>query len=288
MGIFRCFCALTLLLLIGCGADGSSDAADAEKSLDLVQPQDLVVSDALPPETLLDVDYSQLDMTGTWAQYQEVSTLADAPLIGEVKTLSRAFVRLTVVQDGDSVQAVQEVCSLSLDAESEFAQTVIPDAFVNSLHVVTKLGIIAHTDDHVSFEQFPAVELHGVKLDNQWEDELPTSPDDPRVLDQDEDGKPGLTVYINGLVDGEIYVIQRAISSLDGTFQGPDRITGLMDWNQEQVVLGSDNPILRDNPIDTRVDPDAEASFFISARVEDGMDCEQIMQKKMELFGLDY
>ena len=37
---------------------------------------------------------------------------------------------------------------------------------------------------------------------------LPGEADDPRVVDADSDGNPGVTVQVRGLIDGEVYMVQ--------------------------------------------------------------------------------
>ncbi|MGB1250835.1 MAG: hypothetical protein ACPG8W_09505, partial [Candidatus Promineifilaceae bacterium] len=63
------------------------------------------------------------------------------------------------------------------------------------------------------------------------------------MTDPDGDGNPGLTVRATGLADGEIYVVQRSWTILDGQLAG-DRLDGLIEWNSEQIIIGADNPVL--------------------------------------------
>ena len=42
-------------------------------------------------------------------------------------------------------------------------------------------------------------------------EEVPTDPKDPRVRDGDMDGKPGVTLTVDGLIKGSVYVVNRSV-----------------------------------------------------------------------------
>ena len=81
-------------------------------------------------------------------------------------------------------------------------------------------------------------------------------------------------------------MVQRARSTLSGTIVNAGRIEGQMLWEQEQVVLGSDNPILAENHPETWVDPIKENSYFIMVRIDDDWGCEQILSASGDLFDI--
>jgi len=227
-----------------------------------------------------------LELAGTWASLQVASTVANVPLLGEMPTLSRAVLKLTVVADGDDLLVTHKTCSLSLESDTEVVATVVPDSFVAALSEEHKPSLVSFDGPSPTFTQPKYVELHGLILDDPVNDPMPTDAADPHILDLDNDGNPGLTIFITGLIDGALYVVQRARSTLDGTIVSADRIEGQMLWEQEQVVLGSDNPILAENHPETWVDPVKENSYFVMIRVDDDWECEQILSASGELFDL--
>ncbi len=79
---------------------------------------------------------------------------------------------------------------------------LIPDAFVATLKPFSRAGTVAAGAYHMPV----AYHAEGVALSDPATEALPTDPSDPRVLDEDADGKPGLTLQVTGLLDGEIYV----------------------------------------------------------------------------------
>jgi len=101
---------------------------------------------------------------------------------------------------------------------------------------------------------------------------------------QDEDGLPGLTVRIAGLVDGEIYIVQRGTEALDGSLQAPGLVRGTVTWTDEQVILGADNEVLEAGA-PTRPDPDPGKSWFELRRADAATDCAWVRDHGPALFG---
>ncbi len=223
------------------------------------------------------------DLSGTWAQLMNISAFSDVPVVGEVQNETISIQKLRIEQNGLDLEITAETCSIILESTPALAETIIPDAFVESLEVTTRPGTLTVSDDGVEV-YFPTfVEVRGAVLDDPVQDPLPTDPDDPRVFDQDGDGNPGLTVRVTGLLSGEIYVVQRGSDELTGQVQGRDRFDGLVTWENEQVVLGTDNPLL-DNEPDTIVNPDPAASFFRTTRVADDAECPDLIENADTLF----
>jgi hypothetical protein len=80
---------------------------------------------------------------------------------------------------------------------------------------------------------------------------LPSSPEEAdlephkdRIVDMEDDGKPGLTMFVNGAVTGEVYAIQRKFVDLEGITLGPDRVLGLAENRWENLMLANNNPLL--------------------------------------------
>ena len=88
-----------------------------------------------------------------------------------------------------------------------------PPGFVDRQPVVERS--VRSSDEGFDFEGGPHIDLLGTDVS---EGRLPTEPDDAGVIDEDADGKPGVTVLIdnNLLGSGEVYVVQRSTSRLRG------------------------------------------------------------------------
>ncbi len=224
------------------------------------------------------------DVSGTWAEQQVLAEFATLPLVGEVPRVSTIVLRASITQSGSSLGLRATYCATDIDNGSPLATTVIPDAFLASLGEV---AAAASLDETGRFAQPWTVEVRGARLADPDRDALPTRAGDPRVVDQDRDGRPGLTVHVSalGLVRGDVYVVQRIRSRLTGALVAPGRIEGLFECTTEQVVIGATSPLfLSDLP--SRPDPVAEKSAFVFVRIDPAWTCADILARREVLFGL--
>ena len=85
----------------------------------------------------------------------------------------------------------------------------------------------------------------GITLEDPANQTLPTDPNDPRIIDADGDGNPGVTssVKVTEALQGQIYLIRREIFAYDVTQQSPDRLTGFITDRSEQLIVGASNPV---------------------------------------------
>ncbi len=127
----------------------------------------------------------------------------------------------------------------------------------------------------------------GAQLDDLVNDPLPTDDDDPRVVDGDGDGRPGVTVEVKGFVSGQVYLVQRLIRGLRGTV-GPDgRMTGTVTGAGDQVVIGASNGILKTFTPKFEHNPDPERNTFVWVPVPEDATCESVLAGRDRLFGED-
>jgi len=103
--------------------------------------------------------------------------------------------------------------------------TSIPRQLIDRIPEVEFLAILDDTSAGSGYETQVKVELWGTKLTDPRNEDLPTSKDDPRVYDMDEDGQPGVTLDLG---DGEckMSVVERTISQWKGVVESDTRIGG--------------------------------------------------------------
>ncbi|MGQ9602278.1 MAG: hypothetical protein ACUVUT_06375, partial [Candidatus Bipolaricaulia bacterium] len=220
-----------------------------------------------------------------WAQLQVTSEIAKVPFIGEVTNRNITLLRLTQIQQGNSLTVTAQICDIQVESGTSLVSISFPEAFVRSLGAAVKPSEIELADGRYHFFQPRFTQLRGVRLEEPLTDPLPTEADDPRVFDQDGDGHPGLTVQVTlfGFIKGEVYVIQRDWTILRGETDSLDRIDGLIEWGLEQVILGASNPFLRARS-ESRPDPVPEHSYFRTTRISPEMDCKAIVAAREPLF----
>ena len=71
---------------------------------------------------------------------------------------------------------------------------IIPDAFVAALPPFTRTGTYVEAGGEHTYALPRFYLVQGANLTDEANEALPTAPDDPRVYDQDGDGKPGMTL----------------------------------------------------------------------------------------------
>jgi hypothetical protein len=113
---------------------------------------------------------------------------------------------------------------------------------------------------------------------------------DPRVVDQDEDGNPGMTIQAKSTLapDTDLFVAQRNWGSMEGTFTDAsgERISGLVQFGMEQTMLGAqpaDSLLASVNPKNQQA-PDASKSYFKMVQVDPGTTCADIISEQDTLF----
>ncbi len=226
------------------------------------------------------------DLSGRWAILQVASQIGVVPIVGERTRTTTSVAIALVTQEGNVVRGTQAACSTTIDPGTSLVRMEISDAFVLSMPQAVWSAVLEPSEGGYSFVRPWMTVVSGAILEDPETDSLPTSPDDPRVIDQDEDGKPGLTVrvVVMGFISGEVYVVQRDRSRLSGTVLGPGAIDGLVEWTSEQSVLGASSSMFLAGTA-ARVDPVAENSYFRARRVDNDATCADLTEMAAALFG---
>jgi hypothetical protein len=125
----------------------------------------------------------------------------------------------------------------------------------------------------------------GVDLADPATDPLPTDPDDPRIVDADGDGRPGVTASITaggGAVTGELYLARREIFAYDLAEQPDGTLTGVVRDGSEQLVIDTTNEVFR-TPAQWVQDPDLSRSPIVLVPVGRDWDCERLRAERPTL-----
>lgn len=207
------------------------------------------------------------EYSGTYVFLQQTVTVAEMPVLADVVATTRAVSIQRLVQEGERLRGSGALCSLDLESTSSLVKMELPAAFRRSLPPVRIDAALTPKNGGWIFRQAPQTLVVGARL--AAGESLPTKPEDPRVVDQDGDGKPGVTVRVSGLVSGEIYLVQRSTSRLTGALRGA-AFTGRIDFTNEQRVLDASLGVLKDGP---EAKPDPGRSYFRLEKVADGTDC---------------
>jgi hypothetical protein len=222
-------------------------------------------------------------LAGTFALKMQVTTQTDLPVIGTVTGGGDTYLLISRTYDAASQSYAQsnQVCGGLI--RSETSESTLPDESWQSITPQTPRTVTIRDADGF-FEVDHHLELWGLEnLENPYTDALPEDhlaaqepPHASRIVDMDNDGHPGMTITVNGLVSGDFYFVQRKISDLHGVLQGPDRAVGLHTSSFEQTILGaSDAPVQQGYP--QRQHPDPKQSWFEELRVDDASTCDTVL-----------
>ncbi len=136
-----------------------------------------------------------------------------------------------------------------------------------------------------TYEAGGHIQLWAIQLDDPFDDAFPADKAEAespafadRIFDIDDDGHPGLTLFVSGAVSGEVYAIQRKRVDLEGVIQGANYAVGLAQNTFESVTLGNNNPLLdASSQGSAEPHPDPKMSWFEEVRVDDTTTCEDVV-----------
>ena len=126
----------------------------------------------------------------------------------------------------------------------------------------------------------------GIELRDPATEPLPTDPADPRVVDDDGDGKPGITVTIRVTPEltGELYIARREIFAYEAFLEGKNRLVGTVTDGSEQLVIGASDPIFLGSGAHWEQYPDLTKSPILLRRVGRDWDCDRLKAERDRLF----
>lgn len=282
-----------LLMLFACRRDDPSKAA----GYDLTEVED--PGQSLNDDTGDDApdsgDTAEGDDTAapevdarTFGMLQVVATLVTdpGPFTDDVETATTtSLVLARWERDGTDVVWTETTCSVEQSAVFD-TETSFPDAFVETMPVHTRTGTLSAPETGATLSAGPFTDLVGVNLDDPAGDALPDDPADSRVFDQDGDGEPGVTVHVDQalLGEGDVYVVQRAITTYDGVVVRADRVEGYLRSETEQSVLGASEWWLELEVAPPEPDPDESHSYFVMQQMDDASTCADVIAQRDALF----
>ncbi len=219
------------------------------------------------------LDAVPFDLAGTWALEAAIASISKAPVIGEVRSVSRGRLLVTITADGQGWRQHQEVCTFGMEGGSVLARTTLPPAWVMAMPPRSYAVTLSADAEGWVYDADTGLELIGY---DGSRGPLPSRGDEPHVVDADGDGHPGATVLIEvpGFGVGQIYVANRGHSRLVGRAVSADRIEGnIVMVEMAQATLGASHKMFDFTPV-TR--PDPRRSTFAMWRVDADTSCSAL------------
>jgi len=234
---------LVLASACGGGSNSTPDAAPADLALapDCGVPTiDETVTK--PTCTSKPAVASVTDLSGTWVARVSAAQVVTAPIVGVMRNVYVLTMLVTITQTGTAIVADGRNCDrLQVNEPTAVAPVVIPEIWAHTETPVHRTGSFAvGAAGYPIFHLDAGTEVIGAKLSSPMAC-LPTQSDDPAVYDQDKDGKPGITVRLNGQsLVGTLCAVQTQTTAVNAIAVSADRLEGDLHFAAQQNVLESD------------------------------------------------
>ncbi len=198
-------------------------------------------------------------MDGTWLLAHQASNC-----VLNQEQVSVAFYLVEIEAEGRVTRESRRTCAFELSPVLGL-RPIIPQAVSDSIEFVSvDEGYYSSPAENAAYTSSTEVALWGVELEDPRLDALPVEATDPRVIDADGDGNPGVTFEIEGS-ECVRYVSQRQIVRYQGVFQRPNLIEGSSLTITDSVLYDSTQPLCGVNP---DLIPNDAFSEFRMARVD--------------------
>ena len=272
------------MLLAACSSDPSDSSATTAPTADATTDPAAAATttpEAEPPTTEPSPEpMVGSEVVGRWAHYDVVAYEDDL-----LKTLiiSYGFNDFTEV-DGEIID--QASFCFSEQRTDQSIETSLSDAATQAIKPPPAPVGVELVDGELQIQRAATPTPVGIRLDDPFNESLPTDPADPRIVDDDGDGNPGITVSIrvSDEISGELYIARREIFAYDAALVEPDRIIGKVTDDSEQLVIGASDPIFATSPANWGQHPDLTKSPMILVRVDADWDCERLAAERDAIF----
>ncbi len=221
-------------------------------------------------------------MAGHYAHYDVVAYQGETPN-GPLSTfiVSYGFTDL-VIEEGELVE-YDCFCHAEHKANQNMT-TTFPDAATRA--ILPRSAVVEVYEEDGAWNLFRPATPTLIGIGGNPDVPLSMDPADPLIKDDDNDGKPGVTVFITlfGLIRGEIYIARREIFQNDLTLYSDGSLRGSVRDDSEQLVVGASLDILNapNNP-DQWPDPGLNPILLIPIP-EDIDTCDELMAHREAFF----
>ncbi len=234
---------------------------------------------ATPSSSQSGLDYP--DVQGTWAMKLVEVSKSKAPLIGDVTSSTITYLKVNMTQSQSQVRMTETACDVRVNSDQGAVTTHIPDRFVAHMNPVVRTATLQGQNGVWTLNAPKTYQYYGLRPSIGETAPLPHSASNKYVYDQDEDGHPGMTIRLSGLLSGQIYMIQRTWDELQGKLYKSGQWAGPVDWKTDQIVLQKTGRVFGEMSPST---PMPNKSYFQLVKVDNNATCKDIVQKKDKLF----
>jgi hypothetical protein len=232
---------------------------------------------------------TSFDYVGVWGwNINYAVRTTGLPLVSQQDSVSIAYGLAKIIQNSrNGIDIHLKLCSIRLmnfkEDDSEFedlAYIIVPDAYSDSIPVlVNSADSVPPMKAGATFDTNIVLDIRGARLPDPWNTPLPDFENTTYAYDQDRDGKIGMTTYVNGILTGEVYNVQRWWAKYHIRVLDRDRMSGLIDFNSEESIVGASNKMFL-TKINVVRHPQSDRSYFRALRLPDDTDCKTVLEMK--------
>jgi hypothetical protein len=279
--------------LLACGCDPApEDALESDAGAAGRDTEDTAADAGVDPgaDTDTPTEAFMRAAAGRYAHYDIVAYEASMGVMGLFKNLIISYGFTELVYDDGALVATDRFCHSEQKSNQNFTP-IVPDELTRAIipdSVEMEIRETGEGELHLWRPETPT--LLGISYEDSYETPLPKkiSKDDPRLVDADQDGKPGVTVYIEMLgKTEELYIARREIFAFEAYLQEDGSFEGLVHDRSEQLVIGATNPLLTGMQQEWLQHDDLTKSPIYLVPIDDDADCEELMARRDELFPPD-
>jgi hypothetical protein len=218
-------------------------------------------------------------LAGRYAHYDVVAYQST-----DMKTLIISYGFTDLAMKDGSLMATESFCHAEHRGDQPI-ETTISDAATRAIKPIAAKVDVSLRNGKLHLKRPPTPTGIGIEFADPANDALPTDPNDPRTVDDDGDGNPGITVHIKVTEEfqGDLYIARREIFQYEVTQQKNLSMIGTVTDNSEQLIIGASNPIFITRAEWIQV-PDLNKSPIVLVPVEQSWDCEKLMTQSTEIF----
>lgn len=226
------------------------------------------------------------DLSGTYAKQIILANKSSAAGLN-ITTKTERLQLVKLVKTGNGLEAKATTCSVR-SVSSNGSELSFPQAFVKNIPMFSYSYSLEAAGSSTKVKSGKLLEVFGARLADPLGEALPKSKTDPRVVDQDLDGHPGMSVNLKVGIGpfkaaGQVYIVQRIVWRETSSLATSDTITGSLDASLDQETLGSDSSIL--GAVSAKVEALPSLSSFALKKIPDEATCDTVLGDAKRLFG---
>ncbi len=242
-------------------------------------------------------------LKGVWVQELRLVADAKVPVVNDITTTTMKYVRV-VISEEDGHLVIREMIPCTMEtlvtegnAIAKTIKTTFPRKFMThfTYHGPQDLKeplpclSFSGTLENFNLRFNKWYEMRGAYYQGEEgttpfdiETEMVTDSDDPRIFDQDEDGRPGVTFEIqSSIASGLIWGVIKNFMELTVINGSGTQLKGPANWDEVNHIIDVSNILFAgDRTINAR----ADRSSFKMVKLEEELSCEEIVPMLKDLF----